>query len=67
VTRVTFALSEWSFGSPLFQFHGFFSPVDNPPVLNLAKPGDGDPRACRTLTLSFRDGTTHTAMFRFEK
>ncbi len=85
---------------------GFFSPVDNPPTLNLARPGTAIPvrfslggdqglaifasgwplaynagtdtytytwktlktyRGCRTLTLSLRDGTTHTATFRFRK
>jgi probable HAF family extracellular repeat protein len=132
VTVFTSDLSEWSFGSLLFPFQGFFSPVDNPPVLNLAKPGTAIPvrfslggdqglaifasgspsvssitcpsnastdaieqvvkasasslaynagtdtytytwktlktyRGCRTLTLSLRDGTTHTATFRFGK
>jgi fibronectin type III domain protein len=43
VTILTASASVWNAGIPAYAFTGFFSPVDNQPVVNVAKAGSAIP------------------------
>lgn len=43
ITVLTAAASQWNLGRLKYAFSGFFSPVDNQPIVNLAKAGSAIP------------------------
>ena len=61
--------------SVVWDFSGFFQPVDDPEGLNVAKAGSAIPvkfslagdQGLQILSVALADGTTHVAFFKFTR